>query len=81
MSRQEFVAHLRRYNSELLLYSVACASFSSQDDILKYFPFLCRKSSGFSRGASMYRGVTRFLSLFRRNSLFQLVLTNFLLCF
>ncbi|KAK3004045.1 hypothetical protein RJ639_018357 [Escallonia herrerae] len=39
MSRQEYVAHLRRLNLIRTL--------------------LCRKSSGFSRGASMYRGVTR----------------------
>ena len=45
------------------------------------FDLLCRKSSGFSRGASMYRGVTRFFigfylasinCLYWLNSLFQL---------
>lgn len=32
------------------------------------FICVCRKSSGFSRGASMYRGVTRFASLFPYSS-------------
>lgn len=60
MTRQEYVAHLRRYYyyyfGFMLLIKVhapSCFLIMSLDFILR------RKSSGFSRGASMYRGVTR----------------------
>jgi hypothetical protein len=33
--------------------------YDNHDDLV--FIYFCRKSSGFSRGASMYRGVTRFI--------------------
>ena len=68
MTRQEYVAHLRRYNN---LYLCRISVFKSTlimvylsellvDGILSSLNLVhFRKSSGFSRGASMYRGVTR----------------------
>lgn len=44
---------------------VSAFSFVFQVDLMREKPvLLCRKSSGFSRGASIYRGVTRFIFLF-----------------
>lgn len=60
MSRQEFVAHLRRY------YSLVSVFFVTPLSLISYFLLsicFCRRSSGFSRGASIYRGVTRLIFL------------------
>lgn len=75
MTRQEFVASLRRFF--IISYSLCFQNFSSIERkiiltnyniyifVLLYLPISlitfsqCRKSSGFSRGASIYRGVTR----------------------
>lgn len=77
MTRQEFVANLRRYiptkifpintvfRCLLLGFLIKnidqVYSFSQIDCGLSFFRCVgCRKSSGFSRGASVYRGVTRY---------------------
>jgi hypothetical protein len=71
MTRQEYVAHLRRYAEGVvssachlninLTYShhQYCSSHGHAHHHLNISMDGCRKSSGFSRGASMYRGVTR----------------------
>lgn len=68
MTRQEFVASLRRLGQGKLtgLQSHACTlilylhAAYVHTHILRFVYFWYRKSSGFSRGASIYRGVTRY---------------------
>ena len=55
MTRQEYVAHLRRWIS--LSTNPKWDWWRSHLSLLR---FAYRRSSGFSRGASMYRGVTRW---------------------
>jgi hypothetical protein len=75
MTRQEYVASLRRYINILFkilsLYAEAATighgsrilqmiSGTIFDNyMIQFILNWCRKSSGFSRGASIYRGVTR----------------------
>lgn len=58
MTRQEYVAHLRRL---VTFFSIHFLIMLHDEKIFNVLNFMCtnRKSSGFSRGASMYRGVTR----------------------
>ena len=63
MTRQEFVASLRRSVSYLLYMNPGTWSANQSSNQLMLMLFdvcMCRKSSGFSRGASIYRGVTRY---------------------
>ena len=54
MNRQEYVAHLRRYQYVATRFALHISVYSLINWLLVF-----RKSSGFSRGASIYRGVTR----------------------
>lgn len=64
MTRQEFVAAIRRC---FIVSSFRPWSYLYiyKNSLFKRHLYICvsnhRKSSGFSRGASMYRGVTRFI--------------------
>ena len=60
MTKQEFIASLRRYINFTLYPIIVVLLFYGID--YSHINFLnIRKSSGFSRGASIYRGVTRFV--------------------
>lgn len=63
MSRQEFVAHLRRWRTKTSIFIISNFLFFYWSLLFMNFIMLMfnysRKSSGFSRGASIYRGVTR----------------------
>ena len=70
MTRQEFVAAIRRYIYNKRFYfkpkdkswSIIKLALEIEQELslsLMFSNSICRKSSGFSRGASMYRGVTR----------------------
>ena len=65
MTRQEFVASLRRLVSYLLYMVNVGTSLANQSSnqlmLMLFNVYMCRKSSGFSRGASIYRGVTRYV--------------------
>lgn len=72
MTRQEYVASLRRYNIlykqwHLYIYlmdqNLYLQMLQMHEIMVQLYVFriCCRKSSGFSRGASMYRGVTRYI--------------------
>ena len=61
MTRQEFVAHLRRLVLAILPTVYHPCVFSLMTSCISEIVTDRRRSSGFSRGASIYRGVTRFV--------------------
>lgn len=78
MTRQEFVASLRRCGiiislTSLLFFHIYLNVYLM---LIKFYLFFSRKSSGFSRGASIYRGVTRSV-IFSFNYIFFFKLRRF----